>query len=356
MAVGQLAGSALEAGAAPRLARLPLDDPRWSAFVAASPDATPFHLPQWAALLAESYGYRAFALALERDDGTLVAGSPMVATTRVGSRRARAISLPFTDECPPLVRDPDAGRAFVDALNDAGQPLEIRARVEGLGWATRAEAVVQVLDLEPDPERVRQRFARSQVVRNIKRAEREGVAVRTATSRTDLEAFYALHTRTRRRLGVPVQPRRFFDLLWSRMIEPGHGSILLASRNGTPLAGALFLTWNGTTIYKFGASDPEGWPARPNHALFWTAIRASCLRGDRRFDFGRTDLGDRGLQAFKSGWGAGARPLVYSSLDPRVLAGAQGPARRAMATAIQRGPAWLCRGLGEALYRYAASR
>jgi CelD/BcsL family acetyltransferase involved in cellulose biosynthesis len=113
---------------------------------------------------------------------------------------------------------------------------------------------------------------------------------------------------------------------------------------------------NGTTIYKFGASDPEGWPLRPNHALFWTAIQASCVRGDHRFDFGRTDLGDAGLQAFKSGWGAGTRPLVYSSLDPNVLAGTKGLARRAMGIAIQRGPTWVCRGVGAALYRYAASR
>ena len=280
----------------------------------------------------------------------------MIAITRVGRRGGCWISLPFTDECPVLVRDPAAGRAFFAALGGAGARLEMRTHVNAVGWATRAEAVVQVLDLDPQPERVRQRFASSQVMRNIRRAEREGVGVRAATSTEDLAAFYALHTRTRRRLGVPVQPRRFFDLLWSRMIEPGLGSVLLASRDGTTLAGALFLSWNGTTIYKFGASDPEGWPARPNHAVLWTAIQASCLRGDRRFDFGRTDLGDTGLQAFKSGWGAGARPLVYSSLDPKLLAGTDGPARRAMATAIRRGPAWVCRGVGEALYRYAASR
>ena len=39
-------------------------------------------------------------------------------------------------------------------------------------------------------------------------------------------------------------------------------------------------------IYKFGASDTEGLPLRPN-ALFWTAIQASCARSDREFDFGR---------------------------------------------------------------------
>jgi CelD/BcsL family acetyltransferase involved in cellulose biosynthesis len=279
-----------------------------------------------------------------------------MAVGRVGRRGRRWVSLPFTDECPVLARDPGSLRAFVTALNAAGERIEIRARVDEVGWSTRSEAVIQVLDLDPEPDRVCRRFSRSQVVRNIKRAEREGVVVDAATSSADLDTFYALHTRTRRRLGVPVQPRRFFDLLWRRMIEPGHGSLLLATRADAPLAGALFLSWNGTTIYKFGASDPEGWPARPNHALFWTAIEAGCLRGDRRFDFGRTDLADAGLRAFKGGWAASARPLVYSSLDPDVLTGKNGLVGNAMTAAIRRGPIWLCRGVGTALYRYAASR
>jgi hypothetical protein len=221
VSVPKLERSARRSSAPPPLARLRLDDPLWHDFVAASPDATPFHLPQWAGLLAESYGYRAFAYALRDDEDRLIAGAPMIATTRVGPRGPRAISLPFTDECPLLTRDPAAERAFIDALSQTGEPLEMRARVDAVGWATRAEAVVQVLALEPDPERVRQRFAQSQVLRNIKRAQREGVAVRAAASSADLAAFYALHIRTRRRLGVPVQPRRFFDLLWRRMIEPG---------------------------------------------------------------------------------------------------------------------------------------
>jgi lipid II:glycine glycyltransferase (peptidoglycan interpeptide bridge formation enzyme) len=203
---------------------------------------------------------------------------------------------------------------------------------------------------------VRRRFSRSRVVRNIARAEREGVTVRTASGRADLDMFYALHTRTRRRQGVPVQPKRFFDLLWSRLVEPGLASIVLASAGGTPVAGALFLTWNRTTIYKFGASDPAGWPLRPNHLLFWTAIRDSCARGDVRFDFGRTDLDNAGLRAFKSGWGAVERPLVYSTIASGATEGREGAAGRLLSVAIQRGPSWLCRGIGEGLYRYAASR
>jgi lipid II:glycine glycyltransferase (peptidoglycan interpeptide bridge formation enzyme) len=229
--------------------------------------------------------------------------------------------------------------------------------MEGVGWRTGADAVIHELELAPEIDQVRKRFSRSQVIRNIARAEREGVVVRRAVDRRDLDAFYSLHTRTRRRQGVPVQPRRFFDLLWSRLVGTGIAFILLADAGGREaVAGALFLASHGSTIYKFGASDVDSWPLRPNHVIFWTAIQEACARGDRRFDFGRTDLGNAGLRAFKSGWGAEERLLRYSTLAPGAAAGTEGLASRALGVAIRRGPKWVCRGTGEALYRYAASR
>ena len=344
----------------PAVALLPLDGSEWMEFAGSCAGATPFHHPAWGRLLADTYGYRAFALGLRGEDGRLLAGAPFLEIRGLAGRR-RWVSLPFTDLCPPLGADALAVRAFVTALGGVhatlnAPVLELRAEVDALGWRSSAGAVTHLLDIEPDVEAVQRRFSRSQVVRNIRRAEREGVGVRIASSTADLDAFYGLHARTRRRQGVPVQPRKFFDLIWSRMIEPGLGSILLASAGGAPVAGALFLHWNGTTIYKFGASDPEGLPLRPNHALFWTAIQASCARSDRHFDFGRTDLDNPGLRRFKASWGGVERPLVYSSVAPGAAEGQESRAARAVAVAIRRGPPWVGRALGETLYRYAGSR
>ena len=157
---------------------------------------------------------------------------------------------------------------------------------------------------------------------------------------------------------MPVQPRRFFDLLWERAHRArATAAILLADAGGAALAGALFLSWNGTTIYKFGASEPAGVEAAAEPPAVLDGDPASWARGDRRFDFGRTDLDNEGLRAFKRSWGGVERALVYSTL----AAGAgseRGRARRAgiAGAAIRRGPAWLGRGAGEALYRYAGSR
>jgi CelD/BcsL family acetyltransferase involved in cellulose biosynthesis len=340
---------------------LALDDPEWHRFATETPECTPFHHPAWAQMLAATYHYPGFALGVRDGSGRLVAGAPFLEVRGV-SRRRRWVSLPFTDECPPLATGPGGVDQLADALVELqgrrpGPAVELRGAVGGIGWRSGADAVIHELELSPDVNDVRGRFSKSQVVRNISRAQRAGVVVRRANAKRDLEAFYDLHARTRRRQGVPVQPRRFFELLWTRLIEPGLGYILLAYTGGdVASAGALFLQDRGTTIYKFGASEPGSWPSRPNHLIFWTAIQDACAHGDRRFDFGRTDLGNDGLRAFKRAWGGRERPLVYSTLAPRAAAGAEPALNRALSVTIRNSPPWVCRGVGAALYRFAGSR
>jgi CelD/BcsL family acetyltransferase involved in cellulose biosynthesis len=330
---------------------LELDDPQWGAFVSSCPDASPFHHPAWAQLLAECYGLRPFALVTSDTEGAIEAGLPVLQTLR--GRHARLLSLPFTDACPPLVRSDRARSRLAAELALVGR-LELRGPLAGEGLVAHLRGVTHVLDLEHEPEALRRRF-RPQMRRNVARAEREGVVVRRGETRADLvDTFYALHLRTRRRQGVPVQPRRFFGLLWDRLIDQGLGTVLLAYSGTTPVAGAVFLTWNRAVTYKFGASDPAYWGLRPNNLVFWEAIREACGRGDRTFDFGRTELDNRGLREFKSGWGAREEPLVYTFAGAAPPAEGRGLVVRALGTAIRHSPAWVCRAVGEAGYRYAA--
>jgi len=118
----------------------------------------------------------------------------------------------------------------------------------------------------------------------------------------------------------------------------------------------VFLTSNKTVIYKFGASDESSLSLRPNHLLFWHAIRAACEQGCRWFDFGRTDLGQEGLRNFKLSWGAVEEPLVYAALEGQrgSVPTTEGMAAQMLGTVIRHGPLVLCRAFGETLYRYVA--
>jgi CelD/BcsL family acetyltransferase involved in cellulose biosynthesis len=339
---------------------LSLSDPRWLAFTQEHPGSLCFHRPAWAAMLADCYGHDPFVLALQDERGAIVAGLPVLEIRRLG--RKRWVALPYSDYCPPLLEDGVDAATFTAELERARlardiRSLEVRAPLPAHGARQRREAVMHRTQLATDADAVFDRLHRSQVQRNVKRAGRDGIVVRRAETQSDLtNSFYELQLQTRRRLGMPMQPRRFFEALWSHLLEPGHGSLLLAYSGTKPVAGAVFLTGSETMTYKYGASDASSWRLRPNHLLFWTAMRTACDAGYGWFDFGRSDLEDRGLREFKGGWGAVEEDLVYTKLpDPESeSASAAARALPAMRAVIRRSPGWVSRLSGELLYRYAA--
>ncbi|HVN11924.1 MAG TPA: GNAT family N-acetyltransferase [Kineosporiaceae bacterium] len=332
---------------------LTLDHSAWRRFVAGRPEATCFHRPEWAALLADCYRYPAFVVAQRGGDGEVLAGVPIAQVGRPG-RPPRWLALPFSDECGPLTGPRGSVSALlagVDALRRrrGADDLVVRADVPA-PVASAEVAVVHELALPTAGGGAR---PRSSVRRAVAAARRNGVRVRVASTEEDLTgAFYRLHLRTRRRQGVPVQPRRYFRLLWERMIAPGHGIVLLADVDGTDLAGAVYLTGGTTVTYKYGASDERAWSLRPNHAVMAQAITWAAEEGYATFDFGRTDLDNPGLIRFKETWGARGRPLRYTSFAGRSGYGGGRRSQQLAAPVIRRSPPLVCRCLGELLYRY----
>ena len=338
---------------------LELTDPRWEDFVTRQPSATPFHHPSWGTLIADCYGFRAFAVAISDATGEIRAGLPAVEVRHLRGK-PKWVTLPFTDYCPPLVPVPQGETDLVCALRRASKAagvrrVEVRAPIEGASSVSRG-AFRHVIPLERDPARVYAGF-RPSVRRHIAQAERGGVTIRQAESAEDLvNTFYRLHLRTRRRFGVPIQPRRFFRMLWESVIRTGLGSVLIAEASASPVAAEVFLSWNGTTISKFSASDERAWSLRANNLITWHLIKTACEQGSRWLDFGRTDAGSEGLRVFKRSWGAVEQPLVYGTLGagPEPAPATGGKAGHLLAPVIRHSPPVFCRAVGEALYRYAA--
>ena len=299
-----------------------------------------------------------FVLADSDSSGAIVSGIPLLRPPKLPGQARRLVSLPFTDALDPLV-DPSGALAFVELLGEARQELGM-ARLELRGELAGADpgppaAVIHTLPIEADAESVAKGFA-NEKRRNVRVAIRKGLEVRHAENERDLtETFFELHVDTRRRLGVPTQPKRFFHLLWQRIIEPGSGFVLMVREGGTPVAGAVFLTGNGRVVYKYSASDFSRRNLKPNDLLIWSAIEHACNTGFTTFDFGRTDLHAEGLRTFKSSWGATESPLVYSTIGGNLPAADDGSHTSGMMKQVlQRSPAWVTRTAGELLYRYAA--
>lgn len=298
----------------------PLSDGDWDARVTTREDHTIFHRSAWARVLADTYGHRPNYLRFLIDSREVALVPLMEVRSFLTGRRG--ISLPFSDFASPLWTEigqaDEVYKGMMDFARDRKwDHLEIRGgSVKPPGARPFHNYDGHQLDLRQGIEMI-WRGLDSSVRRAIRKAECSGIEVTTDRSLEAMKSFYELHGRTRRRHGLPPQPSRFFEAIARNLIGQGLGEIVLARCAGIPIAGAVFFHSGRSAIYKFGASDSEYWPSRPNHLIIWTAIRELVKIGCRELHFGRTSNDDLGLVRFKLSWGAVSTPLPYYRHDSK---------------------------------------
>jgi hypothetical protein len=334
-------------------------DERWIAFVDSAPTANIFHHPAWINLIAECYGFRPFVIVISDENGEINAGLPIMEINSSLTGR-RWVSLPFTDHCHPLYKDDTPQLKLFEFLSylqiENNIPrIELRSAIPYDVQVHKDNSqVLHLLRLSADTKSVYRTFHRTRTRYSIAKAERAGVRVQWAENMRDLDIFYDLQMKTRHRLGVPVQPKRYFELLWRRIIETDLGFILLAYKDSVPISGGVFLIYKFTLVAKYGASDRSFFKYSPNHALYWSSIRWGCEHGYNTFDWGRSAVNNIGLRNFKNGWGAQESDLTYSVFSDNPPNHIIDRLSGAMGSFIRHSPRWVCRLTGELLYKHFA--
>jgi Acetyltransferase (GNAT) domain len=296
----------------------PLVESEWDDAINMHPDATIFHSTAWARVLVDTYGHRPCYVQMSLN-GNLLALVPMMEVQSVLTR-SRGICLPFSDYCAPLIFS-RFGHELVM------QKLQQIARERGWSYfELRSQSIIPVdlpasesyyghfLDLKIGPEALISNFS-SSVQRAVRKAERSGLTVRIQSTPEAMAQFYKLHLRTRRRHGVPPQPRSFFINIQRHLISAGFGFIVLVKCQKDPIAAAMFFKLGRHAVYKFGASDERLQELRANNLAMSEAIRHLAEGGTEALHFGRTETENQGLRRFKLSWGATEETLDYARFD-----------------------------------------
>ncbi len=336
----------------------PCTSEEWREFVHEHPDAGVFHHPAWLQMLRDVYGYRIFAACI-KDGRRIRAGMPF-ADVRSLLTGKRWISVPFSDHCRPLLSDEDP--ASMDALisflkqslSSETPRIEIRWRIApSPNVFSECNFVNHVLHLGKDPETLFRSFDKH-TQRAIKIPQKGGIVVRTCKSYEEYEEYFRLQVMTRKRLGVPAQPKDFFKGVWKYILNPGMGFVLMAYKGSTPLAGGVFFTFNKTITYKYSASDRDYQALRPNHAFILHAIQRANAEGYARIDFGRSEIKNEGLKRFKRGWGATEEDLPYTIIAKEQPKRGSSRLDSLVGVVIRGSPEFVCTLSGKLLYRHFA--
>jgi len=332
-------------------------DKRWGDFVDSRPESSVFQHPAWSNVLAECYGYVPMMLAVCGADGAVHAGCPMM-ELKHPFRGKRWVALPFSDHCAPLYDDVCDLETLVQWLTElcrAGEVAGIEIRwklpIASIVHATTYDVLSRVR-LDPDSAVVATRF-HNHHVRQLKKAQKnDALRVERGTGAEHLQQFYRLHVRTRQRLGLPVQPRRFFRLLGDYLMKPGLGFVGLVYDGDECVAADVFLHWQKTLTYKYSANSDAARNTRANYLLMWDAIQWGCDNGYTWLDLGRSAQSNVGLRTFKARWGAEETPLTYMSLPSRPADPRQSKLMPIVQSVIRHSPIWMCKVMGELFYKY----
>ncbi len=295
----------------------PLTDSRWDDLVARHPNGSVFHQRGWLEALARTYGYEPYVLT------TALPGEPLqngIVVCRVSSwiTGTRLVSLPFSDHCDPLLADGGNLQEFTNWLRiecDLRQCRYVELRpllaVDGLAYGLKPSCSYwfHELDLRSSLEDIFRGMHVNSFRRNIQKAERERLSCEAGHSEQLLEEFYRLLLITRRRHKLLPQPRTWFRNLLA--CTGDKLQIRVARKNGVPIAAMLTLRHRSSLVYKYGCSDERFHSLGGMPFLFWRLVEESKAAGVERIDFGRTDLNNEGLIAFKDRLGTSRKLLRY---------------------------------------------
>ncbi|MCH7760266.1 GNAT family N-acetyltransferase [candidate division TA06 bacterium] len=297
----------------------PREDARWDLFVNSHPYGTIYHHSAWQEVIEQTYHHTPSYWVLE-DENHSIRGGIAFFLIRSPLTGNRAVSLPYSDSGDPLVDTVHDLRVLFRTLREEMDEnlsyFEIRtfrgsAMLDNRLFQKKDYYKSFLLDLNNSTEDLWKGFHPKAVRYAIRKAERSGIRIREGKDERDMQTFYRLHVKTRRRHGVPPQPYAFFQNIWKILVSKGLAFLLLAEVKGKEIAGSLFLHHNKTLYHKFNSSDPEFLHYQPNHLLLWTAIQRGCQEGFQWLDFGRTSPDNQGLMEFKRRWGTREMAMPY---------------------------------------------
>lgn len=153
--------------------------------------------------------------------------------------------------------------------------------------------------------------------RNIRKADKAGVVVTTASGESiadDLAAFHALYVHTAERDHFTPRPLAYFRTMFEALTEddPGRITLYLAHHEGDLVAATIGVRVGQHAWYSYGASSTEKRDVRGSNAVQWAMLRDALAAGATTYDLrGITDTLDAddphvGLIQFKVGTGGEA--------------------------------------------------
>jgi lipid II:glycine glycyltransferase (peptidoglycan interpeptide bridge formation enzyme) len=270
------------------------DAASWDALVAQHPQGHMLQSWSWGDL-KEQFGWQPFRVAVT--DGTSVAAAQLLIRPLYG------LSVAYVPRGPLFAADETLNHILLQSVQRIARRhraafLRLEPNLlETTDAATTRHSWLQVrrfmpaapmqprssihLDLTAEPEALFAAFSKGHRA-DVRRAERNGVAIRVGTDPADLDLFYTIMQATGERQEFGIHARSYYETA-QRLFQDA-ARLLIAEQAGVAIAAFLVFAWGREATYMYSGSTEAGLKQGANHLLQWHAIQWARERGCVLYD------------------------------------------------------------------------
>jgi hypothetical protein len=284
----------------------------WDEFASRYTDLI-FYQSAWSEVLQKGLGGQPLYFYL-REGGEIVAGLPGVL---LNFRMFKILyaSIPYGNFIgnklyfPPFLESLDVEllKRKIDQVRLTESPFSESFSPESF---KRIRAKCSLLDLRMFEKKNILESYRSEVRRAIRKAQKQGLSIRRAATRNEVEIFYRFYLSSmERNRAMPKYPLRWFDALYEILIPQRKADILLAVKDGEYAAGVVLIYSTSSNHYLHNGSVEAHLESRPNDLIVDYIIQKGVAEGKITLDFMGSDPRDLRLLRFKEKWGSQSMDL-----------------------------------------------
>ena len=284
----------------------------WDEFASRYTDLI-FYQSVWSRVLKEGLGGQPLYFCL-KDGEEIVAGLPGV-LLNFKILKILYASIPYGH----LIGDKSYWAAFLELLEKEfrGKGIDqVRLTESPFSDSYSPESFKRIsskctlLDLRGyDKEKIWEGY-RKNIRRDVRKAQRSGMTLRTVDSMEGVSMFYKLYLSSMERNRAAAKyPMRWFEALYEFVTKKGWGAIRLAELDGGAIAGMVLIYSPSSTHYFHNGSKYEFLKFCPNELLIHSALEEAVEKSNSFFDFMGSDPGDLPLLHFKEKWGSRTKDL-----------------------------------------------
>jgi len=267
---------------------------------------------EWLRVLERALAHRPYCIAAH-ENGSLRGLLPL-ALVRSWLFGKFLVGLPYLNSGGVHAKDPEVANVLIDRAVELADQLDVRylelrheKRWDHPALNHELSSKVHMrLDLPDKPAELWDSL-KSKVRSQVRKATKNGL--RIAWGREELVTeFYSIFARNMRDLGTPVYSRQLFANILQSF--GNDAEICVAFRGADAVAAGLLVHGRGVSEVPSASSLRSINHLNGNILLYWNLLSRAIERGQRVFDFGRSNL-ESSTYRFKRQWGASPQPAVW---------------------------------------------